>query len=120
MKRKITVAAIMALAVAARVFAHDTDVEGKDIVQLGRMIIVEGILEIEDHELYLKTDQLTYAVHIGPDYYSEEIAFPMENGNRATVSGFVLSSDIAARIIVIRGETYIFRDKNGNLRNQKS
>jgi hypothetical protein len=111
MTKKITIILLMVSTVTAGVFAHD--LKGKDIAETGKIVIVKGVLNLEDNELYLKTDDTIYTIHLGPEWYAEEIGFPKSSGESATVEGFAVAEDIAPLTIVVRGKTYTFRDEDG-------
>lgn len=120
MTKSITITLLMVLSVTAGILADD--IADKDIVEQGRILTVDGVFEVEDgehgehgehSELYLKTDDTTYTVHLGQEWYTEQIGFPKKSGASATIRGFVVAEHIAPLTIVVQGRTYVFRDENG-------
>lgn len=77
------------ICIAAGAFAHD--LTGRDVADHGELMTLTGVLRSDGNELYLKADGTTYLIHMGPDWYAEEIGFPAETGKAATISGFVYS-----------------------------
>jgi len=92
------------------------DLNGRDIANMGNIIIVDGILSFEEGELYLTTyDNIKYNVHLGPEFYSNEIGFKRDNmhGQSATVKGFYYEFDISAIQIDVGDMSYLFRTEDG-------
>ena len=53
----------------AGLFAHD--LQGKDVVEKGRYSVLSGTLKVDEDELYVATDEGTYLIHKGPEWYAE-------------------------------------------------
>ena len=110
MVKKITFI-LLGILVTAGLYAHD--LLGKDVVEQGRYSALSGTLRVDEDELYIETDGGTYLIHIGPEWYAEEIGFPQTTGKSARVKGFVADQDISPTTIAVDGKTYIFRDRFG-------
>ncbi|GAH58155.1 unnamed protein product [marine sediment metagenome] len=93
--------------------AFTADLKGKDIVNGGRLASLNGILRIEDEELYLDAEGKTYQIHKGPEWYSEEIGFSKTSGKTASIEGFLMADDISPVTISVEGKIYRFRDSYG-------
>ena len=93
--------------------AFAADLKGKDIVNGGRLAALNGILRIEDEELYLDAEGKTYQIHKGPEWYSEEIGFSKTSGKTAVIEGFLMADDISPVTISVEGKIYRFRDSRG-------
>lgn len=93
--------------------AFTADLKGKDIVNGGRLVALNGILRIEDEELYLDAEGKTYQIHKGPEWYSEEIGFSKTSGKTASIEGFLMADDISPVTISVEGKIYRFRDSHG-------
>ncbi len=110
MVKKITLILLGSL-MTVGLYAHD--LTGKEVVEKGRYSVLSGTLKVDEDELYIDTDKGTYLIHIGPEWYAEEIGFPQTTGKSARVKGFVEDQDISPTTIAVDGKTYIFRDRSG-------
>ena len=111
MNKKVSTILLMVFVAAAWGFAHD--LEGKDIAAEGTIISVAGSLKVEEDELYLKTKEAVYLIHLGPEWYSEEIGFAKVDGRSAVIEGFAVSEEIAPVTILVDGNIYTYRQENG-------
>jgi hypothetical protein len=96
---------------APMLIAHD--VTGRDVVNSGELITLEGTLRFYDSEWHLDTDEESYLLHLGPRGYLEPSKIPIESGTVVSVEGFVKGNDIAVISVAVDGETYALRDRDG-------
>lgn len=108
--RKALFAGALFLAAAVAAFAQPT---GRDIVESGRIATITGRLTEQDDEPYLITKEGKIALHLGPEWYRDEIRFPVKARGEATVEGYLDKKDMSPARITLDGKTYTFRDKNG-------
>ena len=86
---------------------------GSEIVSSGRIATISGRLIEQDDELYLVTKEGKVALHLGPEWYREEIRFPSRARGEATVEGYLDKLDMSPARVTFDGRTYTFRDKDG-------
>jgi hypothetical protein len=98
------------LAAAAAAFAQPT---GRDIAGSGRITTISGRLIEQDDELYLVTGDGKVLLHLGPEWYRDEIRFPARARGEATVEGYLDKLDMAPARVTFGGRTYAFRDSDG-------
>jgi hypothetical protein len=87
--------------------------KGRDFVQLGRVATLTGILEQHGDEWGLKVGTTSYEIHLGPADYRVHKGFVLKDGDQATISGFVYSTDIAVSTIETGGNSILLRDETG-------
>ena len=92
-------------------YAHD--ITGSELASRGDIITLEGTLKVVDSECYLVSGSGEYLLHLGPEWYSEEIGFQEEDGQVVSVTGYVLGNDIAPVKISYGGKTFEFRNQDG-------
>jgi hypothetical protein len=102
---------LLGILMTAGLFAHD--LQGRDVVEKGRYTVLSGTLRVDEDELYIDTDKGIYLMHLGPEWYAEEIHFPRTTGKAAKVEGFVVDGDISPTTIAVDSVTYSFRDNTG-------
>jgi len=112
MKRFFAIAVLVAFASSAALFAG-SEVLGRDIVDRGTRIEVEGSLVYEDGEWALKTASETYDVHLGNYSVLYPEGLGLKDGEKATVKGFVVGDDISAVSLTAGEKTYAFRGEDG-------
>jgi len=110
---KKTLFILISLFIATGIFASESDLTGRDIVDRGSLRTMEGTFEIEDTEWYLRTEEQFYIVHKGLDWYTEEIGFLPTEGKQVIIEGFVFEDAISPCTITIENTRYAFRSKEG-------
>ncbi len=111
--RRITMIGILAaLAASATLFAAEP-VLGRNLVDRGTWIEVEGSLVDQDGEWALKAKDKTYDLHLGnyPVLYPEGLS--LKEGDKAKVTGYAVGEDISAVSLTVGSKTYAFREKDG-------
>ncbi len=108
--KKALFAGALLLAVAAIAAAQPT---GREIVDSGRIATISGRLFEQDGELYLNTKDGRIALHLGPEWYRNQIRFPARARGEATVEGYLDEKDMSPARITFDGKTYTFRDNDG-------
>jgi hypothetical protein len=86
---------------------------GRDLVQLGKVTVLTGILEQHGDEWGLKVGTTSYEIHLGPADYRTNQGLVLNNGDQATVKGFVYGTDVAVMEIQAGGKTITLRDDTG-------
>jgi Spy/CpxP family protein refolding chaperone len=86
---------------------------GRDLVQLGKIATFTGTLEQHGDEWGLTVGTTSYEIHLGPADYRTNQGFILNNGDLATVKGFVYGSDIAVTEIEVGGKFITLRDETG-------
>lgn len=86
---------------------------GRDFVKLGERRMVEGQLFYEDDEWFLQTEEMVYEVHMGDHDYREKIGLLLEDGQEASIYGFIYHDDMAVISITVEKETYLLRTEEG-------
>ena len=104
---------LIGLLITAGIFASDHELTGRDIVAKGSVRILEGTFETEDGEWYLRIKDQSYAVHKGPDWYTEELGFLPPEGKQVVIEGFVLDNAISPCTITVEKTRYAFRSLEG-------
>lgn len=87
---------------------------GKDFVVLGELGEVEGILFYEDEEWFLETEEMVYEVHMGDPDYRDGIGLVLEEGEEASIKGYLYGDDIAVVSITVARGTYDLRTEQGH------
>ena len=87
----VTGIALIAI-VAAGVFASDT-VLGRDVARDGSPAVLAGSLVFDQEEWFLRTDEGTYELHMGP--LGHDGSLPWSDGSGAVVKGFALPDHLA-------------------------
>jgi hypothetical protein len=111
MVKKILIISMVLVFGAAALFAHD--VTGRDVVDSGALVTLEGTLRYESPEWYLDTQEGSYLLHFGNRGYLESTGIPIEDGKKLSVEGFAEGSDIAVVSASADGKTYSFRNRDG-------
>lgn len=104
---------LVGLLITAGIFASDHELTGREVAAKGSICTLEGAFEMEDGEWYLRIKDQTYAVHKGPDWYTEEIGFLPPEGKQVVIEGFVLDHVISPCTITIENTRYAFRSLEG-------
>jgi hypothetical protein len=87
--------------------------KGRNLVQLGKVATLTGILEQHGDEWGLKVGNTSYEIHLGPADYRTNQGLVLVNGDQATVKGFVYGTDVAVMEIQAGGKTITLRDETG-------
>jgi hypothetical protein len=112
MKRYMIIAAMLAASAFASLSASDA-LYGRDVVESGAKATLSGILIEEAGEWSLKTADKVYAVHLGNYLVIYPKGIGLEEGDRATVRGFVAGLDVSAISVAAGGAIYEFRGEDG-------
>jgi hypothetical protein len=98
-------------------YAEDTreasQLRGRDIAEIGKIVTVSGILKKEGVEWVLLSSDSEYDIHLGPESYRDSKGFQLVEGERAVVKGFHLKTDIAVMEIGSNDKTIVLRDSSG-------
>ena len=110
MKNLITVFLIL-LAITGSGFAQDFEhnLRGRDVVNNGIVELVSGVLFTEFNEWFIKSNYIDFLVHLGRIGYELEL----EEGEFATIDGFVLDNQIAPITIRYNNTIIKFWNKDG-------
>ncbi len=106
-------------AAAATVFtllstAPSEEIKGKDVVAGGTVQTLSGILKEDGgHEWLLVTAKETCELHHGPEAYRESKKFPLREGQKVEVKGFVFEKHITPITIKTAQEAFVLRDETG-------
>ena len=112
MLRKIFLISVL-VAAGFSLFAGEHDLKGRDIAERGEKVELSGIFKVDDNELYLVTDSKELIIHLGPQWYSDEIGFSGKDWVEGTVKGFFYEQEISPITIQVDGKIYSFRDEDG-------
>jgi hypothetical protein len=92
---------------------HSTELKGRDLVELGTMTSVKGILKQNGHEWQLTAHGDTFDIHLGPEEYRDAQGITFQEGAVASVTGFAVGADIAVCSLATGGQEIELRDENG-------
>lgn len=112
MKRFAIVTLLVAFSAAATVWASGS-LSGRDIVDAGSKVTLSGILAEEDGEWSLKTEDKTYAVHLGNYGVLYPEGLGLKAGEQASVSGFLAGDELSAISLASHGAAFTFRKDDG-------
>ncbi len=93
--------------------------QGRELVELGELKTVSGVLKTDEEEWFLETEEGLYEIHFGDHNYREKIGLKPEAGKKAEVIGFVYQQegikeiDIAACNMNFEGKEFRFRERDG-------
>ena len=113
MLRKAFLISILVI-VGLSLFADEHELKGRDIADRGEKVELKGIFRVEDDELYLVMVSQSIIIHLGPQWYSDEIGFSKKDGAYGIVKGFFYKEDISPITIQIDDEIYSFRHEDGS------
>ena len=111
MLKKILMVTLLLVLGASLLFADS--LTGRDIVEEGSFITIQGVLKSEGTEWYLATEDGTYQLHFGNRNYLSSTGIELEEGVHCTIDGIVSDKDVAVATAAMDGKTYSFRDANG-------
>lgn len=109
----LTAITMCGMAMAKEAASRQRELRGRDIVQIGKMTTLTGVLAANGHEWQLKAGETVYDVHLGPSFYREEKGVELKDGETATITGFLHETDMAVSTIKLGEATYALRDENG-------
>lgn len=109
MKKSVILLLLISLGLSA--FAEEFT--GREIVDNNTIVTVSGELRMEHDELYIRTADMEYMVHLGPEEYQSEVVFSKEYQGVATIKGYVLEENLAPQTILYNNKLYRFRDSDG-------
>jgi hypothetical protein len=120
--KKTTFLSILSVALVINgiiVFASATEEKasklyGRDFVSMGTLGALSGVLFEENDEWYLKSNNSTYALHIGNHSYRKETGIDLKADKRIDVTGFIYKNDVSVCTIKIDGKEYRFRNDDGS------
>jgi hypothetical protein len=110
MKTKIILVFVVILLVTISVFA---DMKGKDVAEKGQVSDVSGVLSTENNEWYLNSSDKKMIIHLGPEFYRDEIGLKLEENKKIEINGFVYQDEVTPITIKFDGKEYMFRDQYG-------
>jgi len=112
--KMIVTGLLIAALLGGAVFAHDSDVLGRDVVSSGSQATLSGTLTTEDEiEWSLRTDAGTYVLHLGPPAFRDELGIGLRQGKAAVVTGYVQGKDVAPVSVTVDERRFDFRDESG-------
>lgn len=109
--KKIIILTAAVMLFTGTIFADS--LRGRDVAEKGKIDSVKGTLELNDGEWYVKASGDKYLIHIGPDFYRDEIKLQLKSGKAVIVTGYMYQKSIAPQTISYNGKIYRFRDNNG-------
>lgn len=110
MKTKIILVFVVILLVSISVFA---DIKGRDVMEKGQVSDVSGVLSNDGTEWYLNSSNKKMLIHLGPEFYRDEIGLKLEENKNVEINGFVYQDEISPIAVKYDGKEYIFRDQYG-------
>ena len=109
--KKILLITLFFVLGASLVFADS--LTGRDMVEEGGYMTLQGILKSKRTEWYLTTESVTYQLHFGNRNYLSSTGIELADGVHCTIDGIVSDKDVAVAKATMEGRTYSFRDENG-------
>ena len=110
MKRIILSAAVLVM-FAIPGFAGD--LRGRDVAGKGNIQTMEGSLAYEKNEWYVTNSSGKFLIHIGPEFYQNEIGLKFKANEKVKITGYVYQNSIAPQTVTYNEKIYKFRDSNG-------
>lgn len=86
---------------------------GRDIAEKGKLQSIAGLAIYMDGEWYVENSTGRYIIHMGPEFYRDEIGIKLEKNDKIQVRGYVFKNDIAPQTIEHKNKIYKFRDSDG-------
>jgi hypothetical protein len=109
---KKTLIILVALSVVATLVYADLP-KGRDIVQTGELIRLDGKLVTSQSEWYVDTEEGRYQLHLGRTDYLLSTGADLTEGASVTVEGWVTGRNIAVCRMTMGEFTYAFRSEDG-------
>jgi hypothetical protein len=109
---KKTLIILVALFVAATIVYADLP-RGRDIVETGEIISLDGTLVSSQPEWYVDTEEGRYQLHLGNKDYLSSTGADLTEGASVTVEGWVNERNIAVYRMTLGESTYAFRSEDG-------
>jgi len=110
MKTKFFLVFAIVLLVTVSMFAT---LKGKDVADKGVVSDVSGLLSTEGSEWYLNSSGKEMIIHLGPEFYRDEIGLKLEENKNIEITGFVYEDEITPIAVKFDGKEYSFRDQYG-------
>jgi hypothetical protein len=110
MKTKFFLVFAIILLVTVSIFASMT---GRDVAGKGEVSDVSGFLSTESNEWYLNSSGKKMIIHLGPEFYRDEIGLKLEENKNIEITGFVYEDEITPITVKFDGKEYSFRDQYG-------
>jgi hypothetical protein len=86
---------------------------GRDFVSMGKLGALSGTLQEQDGEWYLRSNNESYALHIGNHTYRAETGIQLKNDVSVDVTGFIYEKDVSVSSIKMDNKEYRFRTDDG-------
>ncbi len=109
---KKTLIILVALSVVATLVYADMP-QGRDIVQTGELIRLDGTLVSSQSEWYLDTTEGSYQLHLGNKDFLLSTGAELTEGTSVSVEGWKIDKNIAVYRMTIGALTYAFRSEDG-------
>ncbi len=109
---KKTLIILVALSVVATLVYADLQ-QGRDIVQTGEIISLDGTLVSNQSEWYVDTEEGRYQLHLGNKDQLLSTGADLTEDASVTVEGWVTGKNIAVYRITMGEVTYAFRSEDG-------
>jgi hypothetical protein len=110
MKTKFFLVLAFVLLVSISIFA---DMKGRDVVDKGEVSEVSGVLTNDGSEWYLDASNKKMLIHLGPEFYRDEIGLKLEEGKYIDITGYVYEDEVTPVSVNYDGKEFTFRDEVG-------
>jgi len=111
MLKKISIITLIMVVGATLLFADFSS--GRDIIEEGTSIKVDGTLKYDTSEWYLETEDGSYQLHFGNKDWLESTGIVLEDGKECSIEGISNEDDIVVSKATIDEKTYSFRERDG-------
>jgi hypothetical protein len=89
--------------------------QARRVVNNGEITTLDGILVSDNKgDWYLKVNNKKYLIHLGPDFYFEELNLKLKNNDKLKIEGFFYLDQIAPILFIYKNKEYRFWLKNGD------
>ena len=110
MKTKFLLVLAFILLVSISIFA---DMKGRDVVDKGEVSEVSGVLTTDGSEWYLDISNKKMLIHLGPEFYRDEIGLKLEESKYIEITGYVYEDEVTPVSVNYDGKEYVFRNEDG-------
>lgn len=110
MKSKIILIFTFILLASISVFSY---MNGKDVIDKGNVSELTGVLTNDGSEWYLESSSKKMLIHLGPEFYRDEMGLKLEENKSIDITGYVYEDEITPISVKYDGKEYIFRDNDG-------